>query len=72
MSRLCQEQLGMTPMTLINARLILEAKRELAHSGLSVKEIAHDLGFSDAGYFSRFFRNHTKLSPSGFRECLRA
>lgn len=72
MARLCQEQLGMTPMTLINARLILEAKRELAHSGLTVKEIAHELGFNDAAYFSRFFRNHTKLSPSEFRECLRA
>lgn len=67
LGRLCQEQLGMTPMTLINARLILEAKRLLAHSSLSVKEIAHDLGFSDVGYFSRFFRKHVHVSPSEFR-----
>ncbi|SDL03872.1 transcriptional regulator, AraC family [Pseudomonas delhiensis] len=67
LGRLCQEQLGMTPMAVINARLVLEAKRELAHSRQSVKAIAHDLGFSDVGYFSRFFRKHTRLSPSEFR-----
>lgn len=67
LGRLCHEQLGMTPMTLINARLILEAKRELAHSAQSVKQIAHGIGFSDVGYFSRFFRKHAQRSPSEFR-----
>jgi len=68
LGRLCQEHLGMTPMNVINARLVLEAKRALGHSSLSVKEIAHDLGFVDVGYFSRFFRKHSGVSPSGFRE----
>ncbi|MHC6226029.1 helix-turn-helix domain-containing protein [Pseudomonas sp. X10] len=68
LGRLCQEQLGMTPMAVINARLVLEAKRELAYSSLSIKEIAHDLGFSDVGYFSRFFRKNSTLTPSEFRE----
>ncbi|MEX5506627.1 helix-turn-helix domain-containing protein [Pseudomonas putida] len=68
LGRLCQEHLGMTPMNVINARLVLEAKRMLGHSGLSVKEIAHELGFADVGYFSRFFRKHAGVSPSGFRE----
>ena len=67
LGRLCHEQLGMTPMTLINARLILEAKRELAHSTQSVKQIAHGMGFADVGYFSRFFRKHAQCSPSEFR-----
>ncbi|MBC3485510.1 helix-turn-helix domain-containing protein [Pseudomonas kermanshahensis] len=68
LGRLCQEHLGMTPMNVINARLVLEAKRALGHSSLSVKEIAHDLGFVDVGYFSRFFRKHSGVSPSEFRE----
>jgi len=68
LGRLCQEHLGMTPMNVINARLVLEAKRALGHSSLSVKEIAHDLGFVDVGYFSRFFRKHSGVSPSGFRD----
>ena len=68
LGRLCQEHLGMTPMNVINARLVLEAKRALGQSSLSVKEIAHELGFVDVGYFSRFFRKHSGVSPSGFRE----
>ncbi|HEN8800506.1 helix-turn-helix domain-containing protein [Pseudomonas sp. CM25] len=68
LGRLCQEHLGMTPMNVINARLVLEAKRMLGHSSLSVKEIAHELGFADVGYFSRFFRKQAGVSPSGFRE----
>lgn len=64
LGRLCQEQLGMSPLAAINARLLLEAKRELAYSSRSIKEIAHDLGFSDEGYFSRFFRRHTRRRPA--------
>lgn len=68
LGRACQDQLGMTPMTLINSRLILEAKRELAYSSLSVKEIAHELGFNDVAYFSRFFRKHMEMTPGEYRE----
>jgi len=57
----------MTPMTLINARLILEAKRELAHSAQSVKQYCPWHGFPIVGYFSRFFRKHAQCSPSEFR-----
>ncbi|MBY8968511.1 helix-turn-helix domain-containing protein [Algiphilus sp. NNCM1] len=46
---------------------MLEAKRELAHSTQSVKQIAHGMGFADVGYFSRFFRKHAQCSPSEFR-----
>lgn len=67
LGRLCQEHLGMPPMAVINARQVLEAKRELAHSSMSIKEVAHELGFSDVGYFSRFFKKHTDLTPSDFR-----
>ncbi|WKN23939.1 helix-turn-helix domain-containing protein [Azotobacter vinelandii] len=71
LGRLCQERLGMSPLAAINARLLLEARRELAYSSRSIKEIAHDLGFSDEGYFSRFFRRHTRLTPSEFRNQVR-
>jgi AraC family transcriptional activator of pobA len=66
LGRLCHEQLGMTPMTLINARLILEAKRELAHSAQSVKQIAHGMGFP-MSVTSAVFRKHAQRSPSEFR-----
>jgi len=58
---------GTTVKKMIAQRLLLEAKRELSFGALTVKEIAFKLGFSDASYFSRFFRKQTGLNPDGFR-----
>jgi AraC family transcriptional activator of pobA len=54
---------GPTPSTLIKERILLEAKRLLYNSGLSVKEIGYELGFETSSYFIRFFRLNTGLSP---------
>jgi len=56
-----------TPLDIINERIILEAKRLLTHSGLSVNEIAFDLGFEDPSYFVKFFKRYTKMSPREFK-----
>jgi AraC family transcriptional regulator, transcriptional activator of pobA len=62
---------GHTASTLIDARLVLEARRLLAHSDATTAEIAADLGFRDASYFARFFRRHAKQSPGAFRAAIR-
>lgn len=62
---------GKAARTLIQERLILEARRLLAYSDMSVSEIATYLGFEDANYFSRFFRIKTKHSPGDFRKTAR-
>lgn len=59
---------GKSPRLLIQERFILEAKRYLAYSGLSVADIGYELGFEDANYFTRFFRLHTKTTPAQFRK----
>ncbi|MFC6262044.1 helix-turn-helix domain-containing protein [Flavobacterium panici] len=46
----------------------MEAKRLFTYTTLSIKEIAYELGFRDAGHFSRFFKNATNLKPSDFRK----
>ena len=56
-----------TPLEIINERIVLEAKRLLSHSGLSVNEIAFHLGFEDPSYFIKFFKRHTNLAPGEFR-----
>lgn len=58
---------GTTVKKMIAQRLVLEAKRELSFGALTVKEIAFKLGFSDASYFSRFFKKHTSQNPDGFK-----
>lgn len=59
-----------TPLEIINDRLILEAKRLLTHSGLTVNEVGFDLGFEDPSYFVKFFKRHVGMSPGEFRSAV--
>ena len=40
-------------------------------SGLSIKEICAESGYSDPNYFSRIFKKYEGVTPSEFRERLR-
>ncbi|MFN0177715.1 MAG: AraC family transcriptional regulator [Gemmatimonadales bacterium] len=51
----------------LRARRVLEAKRALAFSGMTVQRIATALGFADPSYFCRFFRRETGLRPLDYR-----
>lgn len=59
--------LGRPAGALIQERCLVEAKRLLAHSDLSVSEVGYELGFDDPNYFARFFRSRTGLTPGRFR-----
>lgn len=52
----------------IHDRILLEARRLLVYSPLTVAQIAYELQFQDPSYFGRFFRLRTKLSPGAYRE----
>jgi AraC-like DNA-binding protein len=58
---------GRTPAQLLRQAQVLEAKRLLAGTGLTVARIAREVGFADPAYFCRFFRRETGLTPGGFR-----
>lgn len=57
----------LSPLEIINNRIIVEAKRLLRYSPLMVKEIAYDLGFDDPSYFVKYFKRQTGLLPADFR-----
>lgn len=59
---------GSTAGDYIRTRIMLEARRLLAHSGMSVSEVAYHLGFADPSYFAKSFRRATGRSPVAFRE----
>jgi AraC family transcriptional regulator, transcriptional activator of pobA len=63
----CAAATGQSPTKMIHARLITEAKRSLIFGDMSMEQIAYWLGFSDAAYFTRFFRKEVGQSPSQFR-----
>jgi AraC family transcriptional activator of pobA len=63
----CLAVAGQSPIQLIHARVLLEAKRQLHYTSRSVREIAFALGFDDPAYFTRFFSRLAGLSPRAFR-----
>jgi AraC-like DNA-binding protein len=65
---LSKEALGKTVSQLIHERIILEAKREISYTDKSIKELAYKLGFKDPGYFNRFFKRFTEMTPDEFRK----
>jgi AraC family transcriptional activator of pobA len=67
LGRICRDELGHSPMSLVNDHLIREAQRDLVYSGMTIKQIAHALGFEDAAYFSRYFRKQTGVTPTEFQ-----
>lgn len=52
----------------IRNKIVIQAKRLLFHTNMSVKEIALDLGYEDWTYFTRMFAKTSKCSPTQFRK----
>ena len=59
---------GISAGELLRNRLILEAKRLLAHTDQTITEIAQQLNYSDQSYFSRAFKREAGQTPGSFRQ----
>ncbi len=66
----CKTATGNTPKQFIDTYLILEIKRQLAVSNLSIKELTYHFGFDEPTNFLKFFKKHTQLTPAQFRGTL--
>jgi AraC family transcriptional activator of pobA len=67
LNRAVKEATQKTTTQLIAERVLQEAKILLKHSAWSVSEVAYALGFTEATHFNNFFKKHTQLTPSQFR-----
>jgi len=72
LSRVLREATGQPASRLIEARLMREARRQLAYTNLQVASIAYALGYADPAHFSRVFSRVEGMSPRAFRERLAA
>lgn len=70
LSRSCRRVVGLSALDLAHERVLLDARRLLAHSAQPVAQVASALGFDDAAYFSRFFTRRSGVSPSAYRAAL--
>ncbi|MFD7078860.1 helix-turn-helix transcriptional regulator [Streptomyces sp. NPDC059918] len=62
---------GVGAKEFIDRRIVLEAKRLLAHGDQSAVQISQRLGFSSATNFSKYFHQRTGQSPIAFRTAVR-
>jgi len=57
-----------SPLEYFEQLKIQRACQYLDHTGLSIKSIAYQLGFTDPFYFSKVFKTHTSLSPLQYKK----
>ncbi len=63
-----KQALGKNAKEVIIEKVIIEGKRFLTYSGLSVKQVAYCLGFNEPNNFSIFFHKYTGLTPLAFKK----
>ncbi|HCR3983026.1 TPA: helix-turn-helix domain-containing protein [Kluyvera ascorbata] len=64
---LCREFHGASALSVLHQRLLLEAKRSLQYTSMTITQVSDYLGFSDVTYFSRFFRKRGGMTPKEFK-----
>ncbi|UAL71222.1 helix-turn-helix domain-containing protein [Streptomyces angustmyceticus] len=67
LTRATRAATGLGAKQFLDQRILLEAKRLLAHTDLPAARCAEHLGFHDAANFSTFFQRQAGLSPSRWR-----
>lgn len=72
LNRICREFAGKTVAELVHERVTLEAQRHLIYTAAPVEAIAYELGFKDPGYFCRFFKRRSGVSPGAYRRAREA
>jgi AraC-like DNA-binding protein len=69
--RLCQQQLGQSPMKYLALLRMRRAMALLSSDSYSVEQVAWRIGYNNAFAFSTAFKRHVGVSPSTYREQIR-
>ena len=72
LSRATQAAAGVNAKEFIDRRVVLEARRLLAHSDHTAAQIAARLGFTSATNFSKYYHQRTGTTPIAFRIATRS
>ncbi|MEO1515409.1 MAG: helix-turn-helix transcriptional regulator [Bacteroidota bacterium] len=68
LNRITQSVVQQTAKNYIHSLLILEIKRLLVNTSLSIKEIAFTSGFEEPTNFVKYFKKFAQLTPGEFRK----
>lgn len=67
LSRVCNTASGRPASLILADRVFFEARKILSETRTPIKNVAGELGFASAAYFTRAFQKNTGQTPSGFR-----
>ncbi|WP_375749716.1 helix-turn-helix domain-containing protein [Vibrio sp. HN007] len=67
LNSVCRKVKGISAKQVIDARVVLEAKRLIGYTTTPISDIALELGFNEPTNLAKFFRRHTNISPTEFR-----
>jgi len=59
---------GMSPLEYVHTLRLEEAKQMLEATDAPIEAIANEVGYEDAGFFSRLFRRQVNLTPAQYRK----
>lgn len=68
LNAISKELLGKTAKNLIDDYIILQAKRRLINTSITIAELSYELGFEDPTNFNKYFKNRTNTTPKHFRK----
>lgn len=63
-----REATGMAPLEYVHTLRLEEAKHMLETGNQAIEAIANEVGYEDAGFFSRLFRRNVNLTPMQYRK----
>ena len=68
LTQIVKQVTGKTTISLIQEKRIIEIKRLLLHTNMSITQIAENLNFTDVSYLTKFFKKFTKITPLDYRK----
>lgn len=70
LNQICKNLTQKTAKQLIDSYVILEAKRQIRIELKPVQILAEDLGFDEATNFVKYFKKHTSMTPTEFKNSI--
>ncbi|MBN1597080.1 MAG: helix-turn-helix domain-containing protein [Bacteroidales bacterium] len=68
LTQMVKQITGKTSVELLQEKYIVEIKRLLLHSGMTVSEIAGVMNFEDQSYFTKYFKKYAGITPTLYRK----
>jgi len=68
LNMIVKKSLGWSAGYIIRERILLEAKRLLQSTDLTVAEIGIELGFTDKSNFNKYFKGYVNITPENYRK----